>query len=608
MQRGSELPGHSAIEFAVKLFLQFAFLLGLATAAFGQSYSARTDFTAQPYPTPLPCPGASCTGGGALTGAGHQFTPSDFSYTTFLRVTDNSTGGQSAQHSGYVTSCDASSEVHTIEMNNNRVVICQTGNWQQLWSFNSSTLTFTRSTSFLSPGVGSLFFSYTQPFIMYHAHSCSGLEFGCPQFDIGIFSYDTTCPGGIAACNPAENLLVDLSQACNIPAIFGNPSGNGSQVTVSGDDQTFFVNASSTTGSESSGNVYVIAWNRTTGCSYWNTGTAHVFNAGVDQGTITAGSAVTFTIHNVRGAKGGAWVKVQQGVCTGTCIPSIQNYFWNVGTTTVNYANASNSCGHSAIGYSSWVNKCDGMNPPNGNVNGMFINTMLAPNTNVSLPSLTIGYPSPEQQNESHLAWANDNPTDTAPFFVAPYAPANGTTTYAWDNEFLIQPTTPVGSALTYRAFHSYSSLELAYLTESVSQDGKYLLWSPDFLGQLGCIDGVHVGCSVTLADWQANHAYSANTIITPTVGNPGSGSSGGAIGHYSFGITSSCTSGATEPGTWNQALGGSQSDGSCSWTDYGNGRTDVFLAVLPIASTPPGTPGCTRSVGTAFSSGVRCQ
>lgn len=593
----------------MKRFLQLAFVLLLSGAAFGQSYSARTDFTAQPYPGSLPCPSSSgCTGGGSLTGrANYQFTPSDFPLTPFVGVTDNSTGGQSSQHDGYVTSCDASSEVHTWEMNDNRVTLCQDGNWQQLWAFNASALTFTRSTSFVSPGVGSAFFSFTQPYLMYHAHACSTGVSGCPQFDIGIFSYDTTCSGGIVTCNPSANLLVDLSTACSISALSGDASAFGTQVTVSGDDQTFFVNASSTVNSESTGNVYVIAWNRTTGCSYWNTGTAHVFNAGVDQGTITAGSAVTFTIHNMRGAKGGSWVKVQQGICTGTCPSSLNNYLWNVGTTTVNYSNGVNGCGHSAIGYNSWVNKCDGASAPVGNVNGMFINTMLAPNTNVSLPSLTTGYPSPEQQNESHLAWANDNSTDTAPFFVAPYAPANGTTTYAWDNEFLIQATTPVGSAITYRAFHSYSSLELAYLTESVSQDGKYLLWSPDFLGTLGCIDGVHVGCSVTLPNWQANHAYAANAIITPTVGNPGSGSSGGALGYYSFGITSSCTSGASEPGTWNQTLGGTQSDGSCTWTDYGNGRTDVFLAVLPITSTP-GILGCTRSVGTAFSLGVTCQ
>jgi hypothetical protein len=591
--------------------LCFALFLFLIAASFGQSYTARTDFTAQSYPGSIPCPSSSgCAGGGALTGrSNYQFTPSDFPYTTFVGVTDNATGGQSVAHGGYVTSCDASSEVHTIEMNNNRITLCQTGNWQQLWAFNSTTSppTFSRSTSFVSPGVGSAFFSYTQPYIMYHAHACGTGITGCPQYDIGVFSYDTTCAGGIVTCNPTGTLVVDLSTACSISALSGNSNSNGSQVTVSGDDQTFFVNASTTVGSESSGNVYVIAWNRSGTCSYWNTGTAHVFKAGVDQGTITAGSAVTFTIHNVRGAKGGSWVKVQQGVCTGTCITSIQNYFWNVGTTTVTYANASNSCGHSAVGYNSWVNKCDGMNPPNGNVNGMFINTLLAPNTNVSLPSLTSGYPSPEQQNESHLTWADDNLTDTAPFVVLPYGPANGTTTYPWDNEVLIQTTTPVGSAVTYRAMHSYASLELAYLTGSLSQDGKYLLWSPDFLGQLGCIDGVHVGCSVTLPDWQANHAYTAGAMITPTVGNTGSGGSGGALGYYSFNNASNCTSGATEPGTWNQTLGGTQSDGTCTWTDYGNGRTDVFLAVLPI--TPPvSTNTCTVTVKVTLGAGTHCD
>lgn len=72
-------------------------------------------------------------------------------------------------------------------------------------------------------------------------------------------------------------------------------------------------------------------------------------------------------------------------------------------------------------------------------------------------------------------------------------------------------------------------------------------------------------------SDWTANHSYAANAIILPTAGN---------AGKFPFQTSSACTSGGTEPGTWNQTLNGTQSDGTCTWTNQ-SVNTNAHIAVI---------------------------
>ena len=526
------------------------------------TYSARTDVTAQAYPGTIPCPSSlGCAGGGALNGANYQMTPSDFPSTKLIRITDMATGGQSAVHGGYTTSCDASSEENRWNINNDRFMICQVGNWQQLWSFNALTLTATRDSSFVSPGLGSASWSYTQPYIFYHSHLCPAGQSGCAQNDAAIFSYDATNLG-----NPAAVTVVDIATACSIAALQANSSGQfGASASV--DDQTFGGGASSTSGQGSGGDIYVFAWNRTTGCSYWNTSTGQVFLNGALLGTIAL--ADRFTLHNVKMGKGGTWMKVSESSCLSNCTTGQTNLYWQIGTTNVTVATSANSCGHTAIGYGSWVNKCNGVT----NFNGLFKSTMAAPNTNVSLPNL---YPTTFFGNNAHLNWAADNASDTNPFFAmfeaAAFAPVS-----AFDNELLGVATD--GSGVVWRFAHTYVSLinAQAFVPGAGSQDGKYLLWTTDWDQMLGCSNGTSVGCSTSQADWAGSKAYGAGAIVTPLAGNVGASGFG-----YSYQASSACTSGTTEPAPWNQSIGGTSSDGGCSWTNLGAARTDVFLAVLP--------------------------
>lgn len=536
-------------------------------------YNARTDVVAQPYPGTIPCPSSlGCAGGGALNGAGFSLTPSDFA-TPLIRITDLAVGGQSSVHDGYTTSCDASSEENRFNVNKDRFMICQDGNWQQLWSLNIAAKTAARDTSFVSPGSGSTTFSYVQPYAYYHTHLCPASTAGCTQNDPAVFSYDATCAGGIATCTPPATTVVDIATACSLAPLQANTNAAGG-VSASADDQTFGGGFSSTVGQGSSGDIYVVAWTRAGNCYYWNTNTGQTFVNGTLQGTITAPDR--FTLHNVKMGKGGTWMKVSESSCVSSCTAGQTNLFWQIGTTNVTVATSVNSCGHTAIGYNSWVNKCSGA----FNANGLFKSTMLLPNTNVSLPSV---YPVVTGSgDQAHINWTDDNATDTNPFQTSFEASAFAPV-YAWDNELLGVATD--GSGLVWRFAHTYVSQinAQAFVPIATSQDGSLLLWTTDWDQLLGCSDGVSLGCGLINPDWATGTVYTTTSTITPLVGNTGVN----AIG-YSYQPTAGCTSGGSEPATWNQTVGGTSSDGACTWTNRGLARTDVFLAQLQYIITLP--------------------
>jgi hypothetical protein len=543
-------------------------------------YFARTDLSPQPYPATIPCPSSlGCSGGGALNGSNYYFTPSDFPYTPVIRISDMATGGQSALHAGYTTSCDANSEVNIWNLNEDRFTICQSGNWQQLWAYNAVTKVATRSTSFVSPGVGTPAWSFTQPYIMYHDHPCPAATSGCTQNDPTIFAYDTTCAGGIATCNPtgaAVTVVVDLATACSISAI--QVSGSSvANILVSGDDQTFGVVA----GEPTDGLIYAITWNRTTGCSYWNTKTGQTFNGATLIGTITPSDR--FAIHKVELTKGGTYLKVQEGGCISTCTAGVTNTLWQNGTANVTIVTSANSCGHTAAGYNYWVNKCSGVT----DANGLFKSALATPNTQVSLPA---AYPSPDEGNQAHVNWANDTSGDNQPF-VSAMEFTGFTPNYAWSNEILGVATD--GTGRVWRLLHHYVSLinVQAFIPAGLSPSGSKLLWTTDWDSMLGCTNGTSVGCTPSGPDWTLNNAYAANALINPSVGNTGSGGFG-----YTFQSGGSCTSGATEPATWNQTISGTTTDNTCTWTNLGTPRNDVFLALLPVSGPAPALPTFTMN------------
>lgn len=474
--------------------------LALVQRCPAQAYNARTDVTPQSYPGTIPCPSGTDPGcpTGALTGAGYCFSPSDFNHT-MCRVTDASTYSPAitANHS-FLTDAGGSAETNLFSSDDTRFVLADIGTNFMVYQLDPSSGAFSQPyTTYSIPGCGaggasvSPFFSFTVPKVAYSQCFNASSNPIIARLDFTSSSVGPTVGnGGITS-------LVDLS-TCDAALTGVGFSTSTDSVTVSGDDQTFATLVSTTTGQGSSGAIYVVVWNRTLGCRVWNTNTNLIsggYGGSPTGAVVVNGNGVTppftgaFTLHNVRLGKGGTWVKVACEAC------SAANYLWNINTLQVYELDNDSTCGggHTAIGYSSTVNQCNGFGHP---VN-FFIRTNTTPGAHTSLPGV---FPtdSTGPRWDGHLSWNNDNSGDTAPFLLTEvngqFLP-NG----AWDNELLM---VAISGGLVYRLAHTFATnisqfFAPANAIANISADGKWAIWTTDFDGKLGKTDSVTTACTI---------------------------------------------------------------------------------------------------------------
>jgi hypothetical protein len=473
-----------------------------------QTYNANTTVAPVAYPSPIPCPSsAGCSGGGALTGAGYCFNPTDFA-TELCRVTDADT---IAPEDDFETNCGGSAETNIMDASDTRFDLCGTGGVVLVFTFDGSTSppTWKQITSpavydgeYFAPScgatggnavTGNLFWSFTQPQIAY------GLTLNAAN-DPVICQYNFSSPTvGATMANGNVTQLVDLASCASVLA--GGDGGDAylGDVTVSGDDQTFAAMVGTTSSQGSSGVVYAVVWNRTNGCRVWETDTGNVTGAYGGAPTGTIGTADTLILHNVRITKSGTYLKVDANSCINSACnnDNVQLYFWQINSLNVTEQtlNDGTGCGHDAQGYNASVNKCN----TSSEANGLFIREIASPGSGTSLPTT---YPPGSSDNSAHLSWNNDSATDTTPFFAS-FALESGSfmPVDAWDNEILGVATNDSGTV--YRFAHTYDTNQspvfaAANAIGDVSADGKYYFWTTDWDGMLGAYGGGSNSCSIT--------------------------------------------------------------------------------------------------------------
>jgi len=456
----------------------------------------RTDVSFQGYPSPIPCPSsAGCAGGGALTGAGYYFMPSDF-YTPMLRITDAGTYTSNSSRS-FATDCGGSAEANLFDVTNTRFYVCDGGAAVHIFSLNTSTSppqaaelygTYSLANCGGGGGAGNAYFSFTQPTLLYSAAWNA-------SNDPVICSYNVNSTStGPTVANSGVSQIVDLATC--VPALAGiGTSTYLGDMSVSGDDQTFAAYPSASNGQGSG--TYVVIWNRTLGCRVWNTATGIVSGSYGSSPTGSVSIPDEFTVHNVRLSKSGTYVKIGIQNCTNNNCNSGLNqlYIWQINSLTVlpiSTAAPEYGGGHQAIGYNYWVN---GSGSPVSQ-NQRFAIRPANGTTPSFIPAL---YPSGSNPTDGHFSWNNDNSGDTLPFFAAFSDGANFAPTQAWNDE--IDGFMPDGS-VTWRFAHTYASnqsqnFSAQYAIGNVSQDGKFYLWTTDWDGMLGNIDGVTSTCTI---------------------------------------------------------------------------------------------------------------
>lgn len=456
-----------------------------ACPVYAQAYTARTDLVNQPYPGSIPCPGSSCAGGGALLGANTIVTTTDFG-NQIIRVSDDANCAVNKNGFGL----DASAEVNFMNKNDDRFIIQSGGAGIIPYIWNGTTQQATAMYGCTEMGTPSVFpsWSFTQPYILYSVESSTGAH------NASIFSYDFTS----TVTPPSRVLVVDLTTCVAIMAGLGIPAAPN--LTISHDDQTFGVTLGTNT---TTANIYAITWNRTNGCSVWNTSTGAISGAYGSTGTI--GISDRLWLHNGRISLDGNWLRIDIGQCTsGSCMsPSADQsnniYYWNIATLTVNaqrFSSSPGTGGHQAMGWTKVINQGQiNLNDPNSEmVIRPYANVESATDLLTGSFSACTGAPC-----GNHSSWANDANTDTSPVFttncIGKLAPNE-----AWDNEIIGTSTDLSGKV--YRFSHTYAScgsqfFSAQFAVGSVSQSGKWFAWSSDWNGMLGNTNGVSAACSI---------------------------------------------------------------------------------------------------------------
>jgi hypothetical protein len=452
--RGTDAASHTAQQ---SLSLLVSSSQACGPPAYGCS---RTDLKIAQLPTP---PNV-----GNLRGANTIVTDPDFG-NPVVRITDANTNPEAGYvNRTYVTAGSGSADDNLWNIDSTLFVVEDSGSNGFPFTFNPSTLQAARMYVANFPATNGLMtdsgiWSRVNANILY---TYSGTA---------INKYDFTN----RTTPPSSQAVYDFTSSRNcLPAGFTLTwSTKGG---VSGDD-TVFGMAYSNAGDQGT-SVYAVAYKVGSGCSVINTQTGQVGGDWGTKGTINLTDR--WTIHNVKLSKDGNWLIIARSRCTSsTC--SDAPYFWQVGTTYVTSCGAGGSCsGHWTEGYSHWVNDD---NSPMAN---QVIRAFTQP-TSVSylISNFPPGITAPLDQ---HQSWNNVDPADSLPFFSSSWS----TTTpfpAPWYNEII--GIAADGSGKTWRFAHSFISgtsqrFDTQYGIGNVSQDGKFFIFSSDWMGKLGSESG----------------------------------------------------------------------------------------------------------------------
>ena len=334
---------------------------------------------------------------------------------------------------------------------------------------NALAFSFDPSTMLISPlpgaGTGGGFaiplhpgptFSFVDPDLMY------GVLKGAP-LTIANFRFST------GAVTP----LFDTTTCGMQPPLVAGPHVNSSDISISADDNRVEINAG---GNQFGNRTFVIVYDKTLGCRWYNTYTGQIGGAWGPTGQAVVPQ--TFLINHAYISGSGQYVKIQAGR-TG--------YFvWD--TTSLNvqpcYAHGGPTCnGYDSLGYDTDVNASgitDEMNIYRRTLNDL---------TNIT--HLIYPLPLPHLWGmEHHFTWSGGHLNNDVPVCGTTYA-ANGSTaiTQPYDGEVFCVETDLLASTI-WRFAHNRAIWDPEYYWSepfgNVSLDGRFFMFSSSWDGQVG--------------------------------------------------------------------------------------------------------------------------
>ena len=183
-------------------------------------------------------------------------------------------------------------------------------------------------------------------------------------------------------------------------------------------------------------------------------------------------------------SRDGNWLIITSNVCiSGTC--AVNPYFWQIGTTNLENCGEGGSCGgHYTEGYTHWINNYG--SPWASQQIRTFSDPTVVSVVNQNYPSTS------DWSMDQHQSWNNVQPGDSLPI-LSSTATTTSPFTAPWANEVIAIAAD--GSGKTWRFAHTFiSTRSLDFTTQwgigTVSQDGRFFIFSSDWMGQLGSESG----------------------------------------------------------------------------------------------------------------------
>ena len=405
---------------------------------------------------------------GNLSGANTIVTDPDFG-NRIVRITDANTNPDAAYKNRTLDStASGSADDNLWNIDSTLLIVQDTGSAGYPFTFNPSTLQAARMYISSFPATNGLMlpnggiWSRVSPNVLY------------TNAGTAISKYDFTDRSNA----PSPQLVYDFTSSPNcLPAGFTETWRTTGGVSS---DDTVFAMGYSNGGSQGTG-IYAVAYKVGSGCSILNTQTGQVGGDWGAKGTINI--ADRWTVHNVKLSKDGNWAIVSKTNCTTSSCSA--PYFWQIGTTNVISCGEGGYCGgHFTEGYTHWVNN------DNTPLSNQVVRLFAQPS---SATALTHVFPPGITGNlDQHQSWNNVDPADSVPFISSTWSP---TTPFPapWYNEIIAVAAD--GSGTTWRFAHSFNTTKslnfsTQYAIGSVSQDGKFFLFSSDWMGKLGSESG----------------------------------------------------------------------------------------------------------------------
>lgn len=404
------------------------------------TYQAITSTEIIPYPSAPPVPGP----------AGSIVTEPEFN-TRVLRVTDAGTLGMHFPKWDFHT--PGSAMQNTFSSDSKLFYVIGEGLHILVFNFEPTALKASYSGLDLGEyGWRDMTFSTTNPTVAY------GLAGGA-KGRIDRYDFSTK----------KESTLFDPSKCLHDASAF-----TGLDISVSAGDSRLL----GVFGPREDDDPYLVVWDASKGCRWYNTQTGEVGGDWGPQGQTS--STDRFGIHQARISLNGRYA-----VITGN---KPGWHVWDIETLRVDSCDAKQLCGgHFAIGYEKIVNTA-------GTEDEMHVvvrSLSALPTTD----DLIHSFPAPKEWGaDKHWSWNNDNPSDTAPVCGSTYVTSNPTASpepivakRAWDDEIVCFSTT--GPQTVWRFAHTYSTAQNGFFSTprgNISEDGQFYMFTSDWEDELG--------------------------------------------------------------------------------------------------------------------------